>query len=266
MCLKIEGEYMEKQASNLKQIYLKKQEMLLAKSGIRLPHPVKDGDIREFNWVAFIRGFLPTRYSVSSAILIDSKGCYSDQIDIVIYDTHFTPPIFHSEAAMIIPIESAYAIFEVKPKLDRKGIEYAAEKIKSAISLHRTTAEIYHADGIYNPKKPLAIIGGILADKSDAKSQTLVRAIEDNPAVDIACSLNSGMYFIKHNENFYMSQDQVDASKIKKEYNVVKSSDDEGLISLFIILLNELQKRASVSAIDLVAYGKELSIFEGNKK
>lgn len=58
-------------------------------------HPGSKGDALENAWIEWLQNYLPNRYSVDKAIVIDYHGNTSDQIDIVIYDNWFTPFIFN---------------------------------------------------------------------------------------------------------------------------------------------------------------------------
>jgi hypothetical protein len=103
------------------------------------------GDVAEVNWHAALdgrhgrEGFLPGRYAVSSAYVIDAEGNRSDQIDLVVHDAHFCPLLFKQAGHRYIPAESVYAVFEVKPELNRDYVLYAGEKadgqmVRAAVS------------------------------------------------------------------------------------------------------------------------------------
>ena len=49
-------------------------------------HPGSKGDSLENVWIEWLRKYLPSRYCVDKAIVIDSNGELSHQIDLVIYD------------------------------------------------------------------------------------------------------------------------------------------------------------------------------------
>lgn len=82
-------------------------------------HPGSKGDSLENAWIEWLRKYLPNRYSVDKAIVIDHEGNTSQQIDIVIYDNWFTPFIFNQNGFYYIPAEGVYAVFEVKPDIQR---------------------------------------------------------------------------------------------------------------------------------------------------
>jgi hypothetical protein len=62
-------------------------------------HHGSSGDASELNWAGWLIRYLPSRYAVTQdAQVVDSLGNCSDQIDVVVYDRHYTPPIWvHGE-------------------------------------------------------------------------------------------------------------------------------------------------------------------------
>lgn len=124
---------------DLRTLLLAKQEILsshLAASSAHW-HPGAKGDVAEVNWQAALDGrhgrdgFLPGRYAVSSAYVIDSDGNRSEQIDLVIHDAHFCPLLFEQAGHRYIPAESVYAVFEIKPEISRDYVLYAGQKAAS---------------------------------------------------------------------------------------------------------------------------------------
>jgi Domain of unknown function (DUF6602) len=111
-----------------------------------------------------ITDFLPTRYCVAgNTEVIDHAGQTTEQQDIVIYDQHFCPLFFDEGGITKVPAESVYAVFEVKPELDKGVIEYAMEKAASVRRLERTNVEITDRGERKPPRKPFEIVAGVLA-------------------------------------------------------------------------------------------------------
>ena len=88
-----------------------------------IAHPAAKGDASELNWIQWLKDYLPKRYCVDKAFLIDCNNNLSDQIDVVIYDQQYTPFAFKQDSVIYIPAESVYAIFEVKQELNKEYIE-----------------------------------------------------------------------------------------------------------------------------------------------
>jgi hypothetical protein len=101
-------------------------------------HAPTKGDASEHVWRDFLETYLPKRYQTATAHVADSKGNFSDQIDVVIFDRHYSPLIFQYEGQTIIPAESVYAVFESKQTINSEIIRYARQKAASVRDLHRT--------------------------------------------------------------------------------------------------------------------------------
>ena len=153
----------------LSDLYAEMQKEMLQKlqtGAFSLVHSGSKGDNTEANWIEWFRAYLPKRYKVDKAIIIDSTGKKSQQIDMVIYDAQYSYLVFHQGDTKLIPAESVYAVFKVKQELNKEYIEYAGEKAKSVRSLHRTSARIKHAGGDYDPKPLHEVLAGVLTTRS----------------------------------------------------------------------------------------------------
>ena len=98
---------------NIKSMFKNKQAILESKLSILLDHPVTKGEHCESAWIDFFRSFLPNKYSVDKGFVFDSQGGVSEQIDIIIYDSLYSPLIFGTDAGeKFITAESVYAVFD----------------------------------------------------------------------------------------------------------------------------------------------------------
>lgn len=132
-------------------------------------HPGAKGDQLEADWVGLIRDFLPSRYEVGPIFAVDHTGAMSEQVDVAVYDKHYSPQWFGGANGLrFVPVESVYAAFEVKPDFNAKYVQYAIKKVASVRSLDRTSAPVVHKGGRYDVSnievKP--IIGGILTSRN----------------------------------------------------------------------------------------------------
>ena len=114
-------------------------------------HPGTKGNASENVWLKLLQTYLPRRYQAETAHVVDSKGTFSDQIDVVVFDRQYSPFIFHYEGQIIIPAESVYAAFEAKQAINAHEVEYAQKKVASVRRLYRTSLPIPHAGGTYPP-------------------------------------------------------------------------------------------------------------------
>lgn len=203
-------------------------------------HPTTKGDHTEEAWIALLRDFLPKRYLVDTAFVVDVNGNCSEQQDIVIFDGQYSPLLFRIGDSVFIPAESVYGVFEVKPELDKAMLEYAADKAATVRSLERTAAEIVHAGGTHDPKEPFTILAGILTSRpgwsppfGDAFN-TAVSALEGPRLLDLGCVAACGSF-------------QVTPGSITVE-------EDQAMMSFLLGLLTRLQAMGTVGAIDLVRW------------
>lgn len=130
-------------------------------------HPGTKGDASEEVWLEMLSTYLPQRYRVAKAFVVDSKGVFSEQIDIVVFDRQYSPFIFQYQGQTIVPAESVYAIFEAKQTINANHVAYARKKAASVRKLHRTSLPIPYAKGTYPAKPLIPILSGILTFESD---------------------------------------------------------------------------------------------------
>ncbi len=209
-------------------------------------HPTSKGDALEDVWIQWLRKFLPNRYCVEKAIIIDSLGNLSNQIDVVIFDQQYTPFVFSQNGIHYIPAEGVYAVFEVKPDLkgtvgDLSYIEYAGNKIASVRSLIRTSTTIIDR-GPQHPARPLTkIIGGILASVNTMKQKTLeghLHKLGGLQTIDMGCAVENYAFYIDYTGEEEKGIQDLN-QRIKTYYEkrlsgeVTYSNDQTALISFF---------------------------------
>ena len=242
-----------------------------------IKHPTSKGDSLENVWIEWLQKYLPSRYNVDKAIIIDSEGNLSEQMDLVIYDQWFTPFVLTQNGIHYIPAEGVYAVFEVKPDLngsvDVGGkslsyIQYAGKKIASVRSLTRTSTNIIDR-GDPCPARPLTkIIGGILTSECTiVKEETISKhlsSLTDLHTIDMGCSINFGAFYVNfrgdEDKGITRFNDRIRDYYLKREFESVKFSPKErALVSFFLQLMRYLQQSiGTVAAIDLGVYAKAI--------
>lgn len=137
-----------------------KSRLNLANSSIT--HNGELGAVNEQSFIDFFQQNLPERYAVNSAIVINSEGKSSDQIDIVVHDAFYSPTLLNQGKRAFVPIEAVYAVFEVKPSINKHTLEYAAKKAESVRALEAKTGEFQTITGKHQAK-PLKLVSGLIA-------------------------------------------------------------------------------------------------------
>lgn len=234
----------------LREAFASEQTCLVAslKSSSRIAHAGDRGEVNEQYFIEFLRHYLPNRYTVDKAIVIDSLGNVSDSIDVVVYDRQYTPTLLDNDKHRYVPAEAVYAIFECKPKIDKGYLEYAADKAASVRRLKRTSVEIHHAGGTYPAKKHFDIVAGILAIDVDWKDgfgeafRTVHASLTGNRLVDCGFAATGAAFDIFSGVGAYSF-----------------GPNDNALAHFAFRLLFKLQSLATVPAVDWMAYAEMLS-------
>lgn len=229
----------------LRQAFATVQSNLCGQMGLAsqsISHAGTMGSVNEDYWIEVLRSYLPNRYNVATGIVIDSLGHRSDQIDVIVFDRHFTPTLLDQKNHRYIPAEAVYGIFECKPSIDKAYIEYAEAKALSVRRMHRTSVAISHAGGVYKPKEPFRVIAGLLAPRVswvDGLGDSFRRnlATDDLSMLDCGCALEHGCFDF-HDGALLIATEQ-------------------GSLMFFLFrLLSRLQSLGTVSAIDWTAYSR----------
>jgi len=266
---------------DLKQLFEGLQKQMVSQLNTNrkfITHPGSKGDALENAWIEWLQKYLPNRYSIDKAIIIDHEGNTSYQIDIVIYDNWFTPFIFSQNGFHYVPAEGVYAVFEVKPDIQGSAdgkpyIEYASEKIESVRVLKRTTTNMINSGIKLSPRPLSKIIGGILTSTNSFthdNNDTIEKHIKKQKGfkgIDIGCIADYGSFYIDYTgeENTDLKKPE-DFEKRYKEYyeertinKIIFSKPDNSLVSFFIQLTRYLQQAiGTIPAIDLNAYSKAI--------
>lgn len=209
-------------------------------------HPLTqthDGDLGEAteeSWMELLRRYLPKRYAVDSAKIVDCNGTVSDQIDIVIYDPQYTPALYGDKKQRYLPRESVYAVFEVKQQVNKDNLNYAGVKLSSVRALKCTSAPVVGNGTVHNGREPFDVLGGLLATRaqwSDGLGKSFLSNLpkDDPSSLDFVFTGESGAYIKRDSKCF-----EGDASLI------------QGLFK-FLHILNNL---GTVPAIDWKEYDK----------
>lgn len=212
-------------------------------------HQGTKGEATETSWIHLLREYLPNRYAIERAMVVDSNGETSQQIDIVIFDRQYTPFVINFEGLVYIPAESVYAVFEVKQNISKEHVEYASEKVQSVRRLIRTSALIMDHTGKSRRKELFEIPAGILT-LSSSWTPGLGGPFEDaitnswsdeHGRIHLGCVLSEGGFRVVPKDG---------ALKIEK-------SDPEASLMYFLMsLFKTLQPLGTVPAVEMNEYLK----------
>lgn len=211
-----------------------------------LAHPGAKGEGSEGVWTALFTKYLPQRYAVAKATIVDSKGRFSDQIDIVLFDRQYTPLIFEHQNQIVVPAEAVYAVFESKQDIRRAFVRYAQRKVASVRRLYRTSAPVRTIDG-RRTAKPQPILAGFLAFENTwtpatiGKNLSRILAAEQKEGrLDFGCIAAYGTF------------------NCQGANRVISTPHDKATTCFLLELITRLQRIGTAPAIDMGAYARWL--------
>ena len=211
-------------------------------------HDAVMGGVVEDHWIWLLRRYLPRRYVVDSAFVVDREGQTSLQLDSVVFDAHFTPALFGEAKHRYVPAEAVYATFEIKPTVDKSNLETASDKLESVRRLNRTSVSIVSAGEPVQAREPFPIIGGLLAREAawqDGLGSTFLEHFtkgRHDRRLDMVLTVNAGF-----------------AERFSDDEKVIRWHHEGSLVHGLFRLLRALQGLGTVPAIDWAAYA---SVFE----
>jgi hypothetical protein len=234
----------------LKTLFLSLQEQMAAQLTTNrcIVHQGKKGDASEDCWRDMLRTYLPKRYGVETAFIVDSLDQCSHQIDVVIFDQQYSPFIFKQNGVHYVPAESVYAVIEAKQEINKGMMEYAAEKAASVRKLKRSNAVFATASGPM--KKPFLfdIPAGIVALGCTWKPalgkpfEDVIKSVAkiDRQWIDFGCAIEGGAFNVTYDQH--------------KAPTIDKCPAPVSLVTFFWQLVARLQAQGTASAIEVAEY------------
>ena len=234
---------------DLTEVFHRVQQEMLAQLAVgRLfEHASAAGAATEHHWLDLFDRYLPKRYRVTPAFVIDSAGRRSRQIDIAIFDNLYSPLLFPHASGFHIPAESVYAVFEVKPTFSRQWLRDAAEKAASVRALHRTSVPVIAGGTNVRPFAP--------SRSSPASSPP---APSGTPAPSPPTSAEPSHLSTTLSTSAAASNTELSNTNPHPPY---QSTRTKSLIFFILRLLERLRAMGTAPAADLMLYARTLRSF-----
>lgn len=98
----------------------------------QLEHKGLRGRVREIAVVnELLANYLPKQLGIATGEIVSSEGSVSKQMDIIIFDSFKSPLLLKEGEIHILPVESVYAVIEIKSNLNKAELEDSVEKVLS---------------------------------------------------------------------------------------------------------------------------------------
>lgn len=206
----------------LEELFKRRQETLEAElnpESSTSSHTTAKGDHTELRWHNMLRSFLPDRYSVARGEIVDSQGGRSDQIDLIVYDRFYTPPLADEEYK-VLPVEAVYAVFEIKPTLDKSAFDYAVSKSGSVRTLAPENTQL-GVPGLPDPLRNTSarILTGLLTHRTkvgnlDTMLGEWSAGSDETGRLDLICSLTDGSFELTYEGDTLVEMSNSDTSLV----------------------------------------------------
>ncbi|UTT48884.1 DUF6602 domain-containing protein [Rhodococcus gordoniae] len=150
-----------------------------------IDHQGEKGRENELSLSRVLERLVPARYGIGSGLLIDSRGNYSKQMDIVIYDISEEPALMAQTNQVLFPVENVRLCIEVKTTANKQELEDAVAKRKSVLDLFS------------HGRHPKFAFVGYQASQTAATLAGHLRTPNFDDRIDFACILQIGMFAAK---------------------------------------------------------------------
>lgn len=221
-------------------------------------HPGLKGEAGENIVKQFLGNYIPKSLGITGGILVDSNGNRSKQLDVIIYDADKTPILFQSENIRVIPVECAYAVIEIKSKLNGKELSKIFTNMDSVRNLKKVA---YYSN---DDSVPFSLYGkndwenwpinyfvfafdsinlNILVSKIHEKQTKDLR--EPHNQIDMICVLEKGVIHYEDNGDYSITP------KATSQLRAAKTSKS---LLLFYSLISRLLNQMNMKKFSFTPY------------
>lgn len=231
----------------------------------QLEHKGLVGRVREIAVVnEFLADHLPKQLGIATGEIVSSEGSVSKQMDIIIFDSFKSPILLKENEIHILPVESVYAIIEVKSNLNQTELKDTIEKVLSVKSMQKKSyieqkGPIIGGTNLFGKEYPyfptiglcfaydsmdLIKVGKLLAQINRARGIPLAHR------VDTICVLNKGVIANSG------AQGKISITP-EPNSKIVSIPTDDSLL-LFYLLLMGVLNQTWMRPLQLAEYAKSL--------
>lgn len=151
-------------------------------------HSYQQGYFYEELLRLFLQKFFPPSIGVARGFIVDSDDNISNELDIIIFDKNKTPVFYSAGDLRIIPIETVYAVIEVKTKI-------TSSIIKKQIFPHLESINVLNKKALLDPDEKML---DTKAKKFEAPIMYGVFAFSSSKLSDITDTIND--YYSKNDK------------------------------------------------------------------
>ena len=232
-------------------------------------HNLTKGELREVDLRTAFRPHIPSRFELTSGVIVNSSGGQSKQQDVVVTEAVETPSFIASGGLTVQPIEAVVATIEVKSVATPTTV---ADSVEKGLSVAALLPDEFRAT--YRPRIGAQLVrgtmetpfAGTVALTSDASRESLVDAwatAQRDVQLHNRCNalVVIGDFFAcwaDQNASFAAITGHPDATKVARN-----DAGEDAMLSFYILLMMALTQY-NVPMLDLVKYLDEAGLGHPN--
>ena len=231
-----------------------------------LGHPGEVGTGRENVLMNLLSKYIQKRYGVDSGFIIDALGNKSEQMDILIYESNYTPVFEVVDNKRFFPCETVVAMGQVRTTIgSRADLVNCLNNIKSAKALDRSNKgenELITGPGIslqplrFDPNKEFRDqIFGFIFCSSSIKPELVIAELQKynehhERKLWVNTVVNYNKFLTMYREGDFLSEDPMKAEEIV----LTDLSQTPHILALFVSVLNNFLNIAHIARPNLFSY------------
>ena len=144
-------------------------------------HNLSAGENREDEVEKILEGIFPKRFGVSTGLILSNDGVFSKQADLVIVDDQNNVALYPENRNKLWPVESVYALIEVKTQLGPRDIDDAIVKGRTFKRLPRKFLNPHGNFSLQKIQASLFVIWAFESPSPKVVKENLSAALSDIP-------------------------------------------------------------------------------------
>ena len=145
-------------------------------------HHLSAGENREEEVGKILEGLFPNRFGISTGLILSHNGIFSNQSDLIVVDHENNAPLYPESTNKIWPVESVYALIEVKTQLGPRELQDAIQKGRKFKALPRRFVNPYGQISLQRIKNSLFVIWAFESPSPATVKENLISAVVDVPS------------------------------------------------------------------------------------
>lgn len=144
-------------------------------------HRPSGGEHREEEVGKILEGLFPKRFGISTGLIFSHDGLFSNQSDLIVVDDQNNVPLYPENRSKLWPVESVYALIEVKTQLGPRELQDSIHKGRNFKRLQREFLTLHNNFPLQRIEASLFVIWAFESPSPNTLKQNLFNALANIP-------------------------------------------------------------------------------------